>query len=554
MNLTDIIIVTNENYNIISIDWKNEQFKKIYKATWDTYINQNFKSIFDIETNIEDRILIWKDETFIYEQLNLMPNHIVILLKKEDYKNYLYEQTFNKIPSGIQIYDKNSCAVFFNDASKKISSISDDQYIKGNHLLDLYDLNEKFSTVLTALKTQAPVINRFDNFKQTKGTKITSVNTSYPIFHDKKLIGAMSFDRDISAINTEISNLENIKKVMLMEGISFRNKGIDNQYSFSSIIGKNKSFLEVVKLAKKISTQDCSVLIYGETGTGKELFAQSIHEHSLRKNNKFLAINCASVPETLIEGLLFGTTKGAFTGSIDRAGLLEEADGGTLFLDELNSMSLSMQSKILRVIQENVFRRIGGEKNINIDIRIISSCNENPYKIISENLLRKDLFYRLSTITIEIPPLRDRIDDIEILIQSCLSQYSLKYFKKIEYIDESVIKLLKSYKWPGNIRELFHIVEYALNVIEGNSWEISHLPKSFTNNFKENNKIYGNTNIDDDINILENDLQCIMEAYESKVIREILKYNNFNISKAATSMGIKRQSLQYRIKKHGIKI
>lgn len=554
MKLTDIVIVTDKNYNILSIDWKNEQLKKIYKPTWDTYINFNVKSIFNIEVNNEDEVMVWKDETFIYEKLNLMPNHIVLLLKKKDYTNYLYEQTFNKIASGIQIYDKNSCAVFFNEASKKISSISDDKYINGTHLLDLYELDEKYSSVLTSLRTQAPVINRFDNFKLAKGTKITSVNTSYPIFHNKKLIGAMLFDRDISVINNEISNLESLKKIMLMEGISFRNKESDNKYSFSSIIGKNKAFLEVVELAKKISTQDCSVLIYGETGTGKELFAQSIHEQSLRKNNKFLAINCASVPETLIEGLLFGTTKGAFTGSIDRAGLLEEADGGTLFLDELNSMSLSMQSKILRVIQENVFRRVGGEKNINIDIRIISSCNENPYKIISENLLRKDLFYRLSTITIEIPPLRDRIDDIEILIQSCLNQYSLKYFKKIEHIDESVIKILKSYKWPGNIRELFHIVEYALNVIEGNSWEISHLPKSFMNNFKEKKKINDNININDDINIYENDLQNIMEIYERKVIRQILKYYNFNISKAASSMGIKRQSLQYRIKKYGIKL
>jgi len=293
-------------------------------------------------------------------------------------------------------------------------------------------------------------------------------------------------------------------------------------------------------------------LIYGETGTGKEMFAQSIHEESGRKEKKFIAINCAAVPETLIESMLFGTTKGAFTGSVDRAGLLEEVNGGTLFLDELNSMSLSMQSKILRVIQENSFRRVGGEKDIKINVRFISSCNEDPYKITSENLLRKDLFYRLSTVIIEIPPLRNRIDDIEVLIKYCLKQYKDKYFKNVDHIDESVIEILRSYKWPGNVRELFHVVEYALNVIEDNSWKVTHLPKYITNSYEENNEIAVNYRNDDNINLYENDLQYIMDSYESDILKKVLEHNGYNISKTANSLGIKRQSLQYRIKKYGI--
>jgi len=554
MELTDIVIILDESYYIKSIDWKNKLLEKTYKNTWDTYIDKSLESIFDIKINKDDGELCWKDEVFIYEKLKLIPNFIFLLLKRKDYINHLYEQTFNKITNGIQIYDKNSCAVFFNEASRRISSIPEIENIRGKHLLDLYELNEKYSTVLTALRTQAPVINRFDNFKLANGKEIKSVNTSYPIFCGNKLIGALAFDQDINVINKEIERLENIKKIMLTQGISFRNKESDTKYCFSNIIGDNKAFMEVIELARRVSTQDCNVLIYGETGTGKELFAQSIHEQSFRKNKKFLAINCASVPETLIEGILFGTTKGAFTGSIDRAGLLEEADGGTLFLDELNSMSLSMQSKILRVIQENSFRRVGGDKEIHTDVRFISSCNENPYKITSENLLRKDLFYRLSTVILEIPPLRDRTDDIEILIQSCLSQYSLKYFKEIKHIDESVISILKSYEWPGNVRELFHIVEYALNVIEDDSWQLSHLPKYFINNYQECNNVLDSSINNHLVNIYENDLQFIMDSYECEIIKNLLEHNGNNISRTADALGVKRQSLQYRIKKYGLKI
>jgi len=551
MELIDIVIILDEHSIIISIDWKNEQLKKVYKNTWDTYINRHIESISDIRINKDIRNLYWKDESFIFEELKLPNNHDYLLLKRKDYKEYLYEQSLNKINEGIQIYDKNSCMVFINEASKKISSFSDDKKIIGKHLLDLYDLNEKYSTTLTSLRSKAPVINRFDAFKLKSGVEITSVNTAYPIFYDNNLIGVVTFDQDVNVINKEIEKNENIKKAMLEQGISFTDK-VPDTYHFSDIIGKNKKLLDVVDLSKKISTQDCNVLIYGETGTGKEMFAQSIHEESRRKDKKFLAINCAAVPETLIESTLFGTTKGAFTGSVERAGLLEEVNGGTLFLDELNSMSLSMQSKILRVIQENRFRRVGGEKDIDIDVRFISSCNENPYKITESNLLRKDLFYRLSTVILEIPPLKNRIDDIETLIKYCLKQYQHKYLKRISHIDESVIAILKSYNWPGNVRELFHIVEYALNVIENDKWKISHLPKYITDSYNENSENMDSSNFEEPSGIYKNDLQYIMDNYESKILKKVLEHNGYNISRTADSLGIKRQSLQYRIKKYGI--
>ena len=219
MKLMDIVIILNEDNNIMSIDWRNDQFKKIYKDTWDTYININLDSILDIKINEDIGELCWKDESFIYEELKISHNLTFLLLKIKDYKEYLYEQSFDKMNDGIQIYDKNSCVVFINKASKNISSIPDDEEVTGMHLQDLYDLNDTYSTVLTTLRTQAPVINRFDVFKLKSGENITSVNTAYPIFCNKELVGAIALDQDVNVICFLLFFLESIKKTMLEQGI-----------------------------------------------------------------------------------------------------------------------------------------------------------------------------------------------------------------------------------------------------------------------------------------------------------------------------------------------
>ena len=202
-------------------------------------------------------------------------------------------------------------------------------------------------------------------------------------------------------------------------------------YTFEHIIGNGENLQKAVRIARKIAPQNNSVLLVGETGTGKEIFAQSIHRCSPRKDKKFVALNCAAIPETLIESLLFGTQKGSFTGSENKVGYFEEAEGGTLFLDEMNSMSLAMQSKILRALQENSFRRVGGQKDISMDVRIISSCNKDPFLCIKENELRKDLFYRLSTVMIELPPLRNHKEDLEELIQYHLRSTVFQYVHQL---------------------------------------------------------------------------------------------------------------------------
>ena len=259
-------------------------------------------------------------------------------------------------------------------------------------------------------------------------------------------------------------------------------------YTFDNVIGHGKALQEAVTIAKKIAPQNSSVLLVGETGTGKEIFAQSIHKSSKRSQKKFVALNCAAIPDSLIESMLFGTQKGSFTGSENRPGFFEEAQGGTLFLDELNSMSLSMQSKIIRALQENSFRRVGGQKDISMDVRIISSCNKDPFQCIADNQLRKDLFYRLSTVMIELPSLSMHMEDLEELVRYHLSATAYQYVHSATSLDDQVMELFQSYSWPGNVRELFHVLDYAQNLADGDIISLEHLPSYLLKEQKKTKK------------------------------------------------------------------
>lgn len=323
-------------------------------------------------------------------------------------------------------------------------------------------------------------------------------------------------------------------------------------YTFEHIIGHGENLQKAVRIARKIAPQNNSVLLVGETGTGKEIFAQSIHRCSPRKDKKFVALNCAAIPETLIESLLFGTQKGSFTGSENKAGYFEEAEGGTLFLDEMNSMSLAMQSKILRALQENSFRRVGGQKDISMDVRIISSCNKDPFLCIKENELRKDLFYRLSTVMIELPPLRNHKEDLEELIQYHLRSTVFQYVHSSTEISPEVMELFYHYDWPGNVRELFHVLDYVRNISDGNTILLEHLPSYLLKTKKASETL---KKVPDTFCSFQNtSLQNIMDEYEHEILCSALEHFGYNITKTADALGIRRQSLQYRIHKYGIHI
>jgi arginine utilization regulatory protein len=322
-----------------------------------------------------------------------------------------------------------------------------------------------------------------------------------------------------------------------------------NCYKFEKIQGKNRVFCETISMARKAANTLSPILIFGETGTGKELFAQSIHNASERCNHPFVAINCAAIPETLLEGILFGTVRGAFTEAIDRPGLFEEASKGTIFLDEINSMPVALQAKLLRVVQEKTIRRVGGVKDIHVDPRFISSSNVEPYDAVTQGMLRSDLFYRLGVVCLEIPPLRKRKDDIFLLALYFIDKACKKLEKSEKSLSIEVIKLLEQNDWPGNVRQFENAIECAVNFADDESEiTLSHFPRHLrlvSTNYVE----HKTTNIDNNIS-LKNE----MDRAEIIKVITILEQMNGSVSQAAKKLGISRQSLYYRMKKYSINI
>lgn len=310
------------------------------------------------------------------------------------------------------------------------------------------------------------------------------------------------------------------------------NKCSNTKYTFDNIVGKSQPILKVKEIAIKASKTNSPVLVYGETGTGKELFVQAIHNNSDRKNNTFIAQNCAAIPENLLESMFFGTSKGGFTGADNSKGLFEMADGGTLYLDELNSMPLEFQGKLLRVLQDGIITKIGDTTIKKVDVRIIASLNERPEMLVKDKLLRKDLFYRLNVVRIDLPALKERKEDISMLIELFIDKFNVEFNADVIGIDEEAFQGIIKCDWEGNVRQLEHVIESAFNLKQ----------KGILT--KEEFKIY-------DVKLNDNRKSLKEKLHESECmyIKEALIINKNNISKAAKYLEIPRQTLQYKIKK-----
>jgi PAS domain S-box-containing protein len=301
----------------------------------------------------------------------------------------------------------------------------------------------------------------------------------FPIIEDGKIVGAVG---TVMFRSPEEWRMYRTKIQGLVEELKYYKtkleKELKSKYQFNDLIGKSSTFLATKKLAERISGSNSSVLLIGDSGTGKELFAHAIHNSSMRASLPFVAINCASIPEHLLESELFGYDDGAFTGAKKggKKGQFEIANNGSIFLDEIGDMPLSMQSKLLRVLQEKEIQRVGGQKSIAVDVRIIAATHRDLEKLVEEGKFRQDLYYRLNVIKIEIPPLRERKEDIPLISQSLLKKLEGKFYRKGIELSTVVEERLMEHSWPGNIRELENVLERSINILDGKTIEMVHLP------------------------------------------------------------------------------
>jgi DNA-binding NtrC family response regulator len=323
--------------------------------------------------------------------------------------------------------------------------------------------------------------------------------------------------------------------------------GVD---TFGQLIGSSPTMKRVYSLIEKIAQTNVSVLITGESGTGKELVANEIHSRSSERKGLFVAINCAAMPEQLIESELFGHEKGAFTGAGNRrVGKFESADKGTLFLDEVGDMSLITQAKVLRVLEDRKFQRLGSNDTLSTDVRIISATNKNLEKEVENNTFRADLYFRLAVVSIELPPLRDRKEDIAFLSQAFCSNYSLLYKRNVSSISTQALNVMLEYNWPGNIRQLKNCIERSVVLAEGEEITLKDLPKEI---LAKVNRIKENEQITDAIDLLSMEFQEAKKAFERLYIERCLDQTSGNITQAAALLNMHRQSLQHKIKELGL--
>jgi DNA-binding NtrC family response regulator len=312
------------------------------------------------------------------------------------------------------------------------------------------------------------------------------------------------------------------------------------QTADSEILGSAPSMQRVFEILESVADSDASVLIVGESGTGKELVANAIHDRSARRDGPWVKINCAALPKELIESELFGHMRGAFTGATtDKVGLLEEANRGSLLLDEITEMPIDLQAKLLRVLEERTFRRIGGAKSISSDFRLISSTNRSPEQAVKDGHLRSDLYFRIDTVTIHIPPLRERAEDIPVLVRAFLDRYRAKHTRTVEGIAPDAYRQLLAYGWPGNVRELQHAIERAVLVARGRDIALGDLPETV----RGGGPLAGSPT---------EALSGSLEDIERASIVRALEQTGWNKQAAAALLGLRRPTLYSKMRKHNI--
>ena len=470
----------------------------------------------------------------------------------------------NQFDDGIILCDEDTRVWMLNDSAVKMDALLVED-VKGERIGDVYfDAAGDELLVPRTIRGKRPLINQRQRYTTRFGREVDIMCSSYPVMQNGRVIGGYSIMKDWSTIDDLSKKIIDLQEKLMERSAKPGNKSknaLGAKYTFRDIVHSSSRMHVIIDQCRQAARTDSSVMIHGETGTGKELFAQGIHNASARVDKPFLAINCAAIPENLLESLLFGTEKGAYTGAEQRPGLFEQADGGTLLLDEINSMNITLQAKLLRVLQEGTLRRVGGTQEIRVDVRVLSNINIPPYQAIAENKLRSDLFYRLGVVNINVPALRDRREDIPLLAKTFLLQCNKKMGRNVRSIDAAVLNLFHEYDWPGNVRELQHAVEHAMNVLPDSAAVIGveHLPEHIrahrTGMRPMHIQVVPQTVHTDPLPPMpERSLGGTIQDLERRTICDVLRETGGNISEAARRMNISRQNLQYRIKKYKIDV
>ena len=461
----------------------------------------------------------------------------------------------------ILIVDRNFSVLFNTRYDPRVSD-SSTGYLQSEYLnksfFEIYpDIDQKRSSIVECMNTTKVVIRKFQRYIDYKGKIFYTHNITIPIVHSGQILGVVELVKDITTIDN-VDKKDLLTKTKEFDEASNQIREQFETITFSSILTKNEYMLKNIELAKFYSTIKNPTLIYGETGTGKEIFAQAMIQNSGLPKKKVIIQNCAAVPENLIESILFGSSRGAYTGAENKKGLFEEADGGILFLDELNSMPYQVQGKLLRVLQDGSFRPLGSNQEKSVDVKIIAAINLDPMKAIENKILRNDLFYRFSSCMLHLTPLRERKDDIVYYAEHYIDEFNNVYSKKITGISENLIDFLIHYRWDGNVRELKHVIESMVVTAEGSLLEVQNLPAYMYDQIHgaaddadshEQRMQLSETAVKDGNAF---DFQQIMDRTEKELLQKALQACNGNQKKAADLLGIPRQTLRYKLNKNKI--
>ena len=441
---------------------------------------------------------------------------------------------------GITIIDKSGIVIFRNRANEEVSGIKNSDVL-GKHFSIIPESRKE---LLEVLETGVPQLSIPYSTRDGKNAVIHR----FPLFNDdNKIIGAMSI-----TIFKDVKELQDIldKYDLIKNRLNYYEKEIQKlrlaKYSFSNIIGESDKIEFTIKLAKKYAACNSPILITGESGTGKEIFAHAIHQASNRKSGPFIIINCPSIPENLLESELFGYGPGAFSGALKggKIGKFEMANKGTIFLDEISSLSIQIQPKLLRVLQDHKIERVGDNKQIEVDFRVIGATNKKLDDLVDKGIFRQDLYYRLSVLNLRLPPLRERKEDIKPLCEHFIRSFRRENGLMVREIDKKVFDVFHNWSWPGNIRELGNVIESAANSVEKELLEVKYLPEYLITRMLKSDK----ENAASEVNILRQ----AKENKELALLESSLIQNSWNKSKTARQLGISRPLLYTLVKKYGL--